>query len=230
MRPTPTRERILDASRRLFNEKGYAAATLAEIAASVGISQGNLTYHFPTKRQIVAELQSRMSQKLREQRERHRRGAITDDYAELLLFAMNHASENRFLLRDRAQLAADRAALPLEADIADDLQGLYALLTRARKEGLFRRDLEIDLGVLARSLWIVSRYWMDSLSEIEHIDELGWDDLERGVRHHFAVLLPCLTAPARRDFESALQRAWIRAGTEDPPRARTAGPARVLSP
>jgi AcrR family transcriptional regulator len=38
-----TRERILDASRRLFNEKGYTAATLTEIAASIGIAQGHLT-------------------------------------------------------------------------------------------------------------------------------------------------------------------------------------------
>ena len=184
----------------------------------MGIAQGNLTYHFPTKRQIVAELQKRMSQKVREQRERHQRGAVTDDYAELLLFAMHHASENRFLLRDRAQLADDPTTPPVEMDMADDLEALHGLLTRAKKEGLFRRDLEVDLGVLARSLWIVSRYWMDSLSEIEGLDELGWEDLERGVQHHFAVLLPYLTTPARRDLESALQRAWINSATGNTPR------------
>ena len=35
-----TRHRILDASRALFNEKGYASTTLAEIAAAVGIAEG----------------------------------------------------------------------------------------------------------------------------------------------------------------------------------------------
>ena len=213
MDPTTTRERILDASRRLFNEKGYAGAKLAEIAASVGIAQGNLTYHFPTKRQIVAELQQRMEEKVREQRERHQSGPVCDDYAELLLFAMNHASEYRFLLRDRAQLADDSTTRPTELDMREDLDALHGLLSRAGKEGLFRRDLEIDLGVLARSLWIVSRYWMDSLSEIEGLEELGWEDLERGVQHHFAVLLPYLTLPARRDLDSALRRAWIRTAT-----------------
>ena len=210
MDPTTTRERILDASRRLFNEKGYAATTLAEIAASVGIAQGNLTYHFPTKRQLVAELQKRMSQKAREQRESHQRGAVTDDYVELLLFSMHHASEYRFLLRDRAQLAGEPAVLPGAMDMAADLEGLHELLTRARREGLFRRDLDVDLHVLARCLWIVSRYWMDHLSEVEGLEELGWEDLERGAEHHFAVLLPYLTAPARRDLEAALQRAWTR--------------------
>lgn len=222
MDPTTTRERILDASRRIFNEKGYAGTKLAEIASSVGISQGNLTYHFPTKRQIVAELQKRMAQKVREHRERHQGGAFTDDYAELLLFAMHHASENRFLLRDRAQLAHDPTTLPADMDMAEDLEALHGLLSRAKKEGLFRRDLDVDLGVLARSLWIVSRYWMDSLSEIEGLEELGWEDLERGVQHHFAVLLPYLTTPARRDLESELRRAWIRAATGNESQWRTA--------
>ena len=202
-----TRERILDASRRLFNDKGYAATTLAEIAASIGIAQGNLTYHFPTKRELVAELEKRMTRQLREHRERHRNAVVTDDYVDLLLFAMNHASENRFLLRDRAQFGDDPDSLPIAPEAAADLETLRGLLARARKEGLFRRDLEVDLDVLARSLWIVSRYWMDHLREVEGVDEATWDDLERGVRHHFAVLLPYLSASARRDLESALRRA-----------------------
>ncbi len=210
---TTTRERILDASRRIFNEKGYAGTKLAEIAESVGISLGNLTYHFPTKREIVAELYGRMAEKVRENRERHQSGAVADDYAELLLFAMNHASEYRFLFRDRAQLSGDATAVPTDMDKAEDLRVLHGLISRARKEGLFRRDLDVDLRILARSLWIVSRYWMDSLSEIEGVEELGWEDLQRGVQHHFAVLLPWLTAPARRDLESAVQRARIRTAT-----------------
>ena len=87
-----TRERILEAARRLFNQKGYAATTVAEIAASIGISQGNLTYHFPTKRDLVTELQRRHLQSVRDQRARHRNGPVADEYVELLLFAMNSLS------------------------------------------------------------------------------------------------------------------------------------------
>ena len=50
-----TASRILEASRKLFNAKGYTATSVTEIAASLGISQGNLTYHFPTK-QALAEV------------------------------------------------------------------------------------------------------------------------------------------------------------------------------
>jgi AcrR family transcriptional regulator len=214
-RPAATRDRILDASRRLFNQKGYAATPLAEIASSVGISQGNLTYHFPTKRELAFELERRLRRGVRERRARPRTGAVADDYVELIILSMNYAWEHRFLLRDYAQFTNDPDALRQDPDMTADLEDLHGLLQRMRKEGLLRRDLQLDLRVLARSLWIVSRYWMDHLRELEGLEHLTWADQERGVQHHFAVLLPCLTAPARRDLQAAVLRAAGRLATEE---------------
>jgi len=101
------------------------------------------------------------------------------------------------------------AAGDSEALLAD-LEALGELLLRAKKEGLFRRDMPVDLEVLARSLWIVSRYWMDHLREFEGVEQPTWDDLQRGLQHHFAVLVPHLTANARRDLESAVFRVSSR--------------------
>jgi hypothetical protein len=101
--------------------------------------------------------------------------------------------------------------------MAAEFQMLHELLVRMKKEGLFRRDLPVDLKVLARSLWIVSRYWTEHLQEQEGLDAIEWADQERGVQHHFAVLLPYLTAPARRSLESAVLRmsGEIAAGEPD---------------
>ncbi len=210
-----TRDRILDASRQLFNDKGYAATTLAEIAATVGIAPGNLSYHFPTKVDLVSALEERLRRSVRAHRANYRRGTVADDYVENLLFSMNHAWEDRFLLRDHAQFTNDPDALRLDPDMAADLEELHELLLRAKKEGLFRRDLPVDLRVLARSLWIVSRYWMDHLRELEGLEQVSWADQERGVQHHFAVLLPHLTASARREFESSLLRVSSRLAGEE---------------
>ena len=53
---TGTRAKILDACRALFNERGPAEVTTAEIAQAVGISEGNLHYHFRRKQQILVAL------------------------------------------------------------------------------------------------------------------------------------------------------------------------------
>jgi hypothetical protein len=152
------------------------------------------------------ELEKRVRQRVRAKRANYLHGMVADDYVELLLFAMNHPWENRFLLRDHAQFTNDPNALRLGPDMAADLEVLHELLRRMNKEGMFRRDLRVDLRVLARSLWIVSRFWMDHLRELEGLEQVTWADQERGLRHHFALLLPCLTASARRDLESAALR------------------------
>lgn len=199
-----TSERILIAGRRLFNEKGYAATTLAEIAMAVGIAQGNLTYHFPTKRDLVMRLEEEARQSMQARWTAPRSGTITDDYIEHLLFAMHLTWNNRFLLRDHAQYAKDLSGFREDPYMMADLVELRELLRRIDHEKMFRRDLEIDLDMLARSLWITSRYWMDHLRELEGLDRVSKADLERGIQHHFALLKPCLVASARRDFEAAL--------------------------
>jgi AcrR family transcriptional regulator len=202
-----TSQRILDASRTLFNNKGYAATTLAEIASAVGIAQGNLTYHFPTKRDLALRLEEEAQRSMQSRWDSPRSNAIADDYVEHLLFGMHLTWHNRFLLRDHAQFADDPNGLREHPYLKKDFEELQQLLRRIGQEKKFRRDLGVDLEVLARSLWITSRYWLDHLEELEGIERITWTDLECGVQHHFALLLPCLVAPARREFKTALQRA-----------------------
>ena len=54
--PQSTKGRVLLACLQLFNERGVSNVTTAEIAATVGINQGNLYYYFKRKEQIVVAL------------------------------------------------------------------------------------------------------------------------------------------------------------------------------
>lgn len=206
MRNKPsTADRILEAGRELFNSKGYAATSLNDIASAVGISKGNLSYHFPTKHDLAMRLRDDARRAARERRERPRSGDVADDYVEHLLFAMEITWNNRFLLREGDELLdADGGR---QTELAADFDELRALMQRMVSEGLFLKSAADDMDTLTRSIWIVSRYWMDYLREFERLQEIRWEDQERGIRHHFAVLLPCLIAAARRRFESALARA-----------------------
>lgn len=56
--PDDTRSRILAAARELFAERGYAATSLADIAAAVGLTKTAVAYHFHPKDRLALELLS----------------------------------------------------------------------------------------------------------------------------------------------------------------------------
>ena len=51
-----TRKEILDMSRKLFNQRGFNDVSIRDIATALGISNGNLTYYFKRKEEIVEAL------------------------------------------------------------------------------------------------------------------------------------------------------------------------------
>src|SRR5580658_8776936 len=119
-----TRTRILAACRRLFNERGPADVTTAEIAAAVGINEGNLYYHFQRKERIVAALFDEYEQSFHDVAAAYRAGA--DDpghYRDYFVGWFNLMWEWRFFYRDGA--AVDRLAPRLRRhlkSLADDGQ------------------------------------------------------------------------------------------------------------
>ncbi len=55
-----TKDKILKEALRLFNERGLSQVGVREIARSLDISVGNLSYHFPKKEDLIMELLSQI--------------------------------------------------------------------------------------------------------------------------------------------------------------------------
>ena len=55
-RRAATRAELLDAAERLFAEKGFVTASLAEIAEAAGVSKGAIYHHFATKDELLLAL------------------------------------------------------------------------------------------------------------------------------------------------------------------------------
>jgi AcrR family transcriptional regulator len=53
--PEASRAAILEAAREVFNERGYAGATIREIAKRAGVTHGLVMRHFGTKEQLLLQ-------------------------------------------------------------------------------------------------------------------------------------------------------------------------------
>lgn len=60
-----TRGRLVAAGAALFDRRGYAGATLGEIAAAAGVTKGALYFHFASKEELASEVCGQAERSLR---------------------------------------------------------------------------------------------------------------------------------------------------------------------
>lgn len=67
-----TKARIMEAACSWFNEVGFGAATLNELSRHIGISRGNLAYHFKDKNTLLEAIVEDMWAKMEVERQKSR--------------------------------------------------------------------------------------------------------------------------------------------------------------
>lgn len=201
--PRRTRERILGRSLQLFNELGEPNVTAAAIGEDLGISPGNLYYHFANKEAIVTALFERFDAEIGGLLdEAARRKIRLEDVRPFLRLLFEAIWRHRFVYRDINDLLSRNRLLEL---------GLQAIVARkAEVAGLLCRtlresgDMQADSGeadALALNMVVVATGWLP-FEYIGHARRFGEADfqsasIERAVEQVLALLRPWLSAAGR---------------------------------
>jgi AcrR family transcriptional regulator len=192
-----TRDRILQMALTLFNERGTAAVSTNHIADALGISPGNLYYHFRNKEEIIREifeLQFATWDHLYD---------YPDDHLPTLA-DLWHLAHETFTVNWRYRFIYRELIALLRSD--DQLQSRWAEI-RARRFAGFR-DLIcgfVDAGLLqapgdpeevtrlAELVWLISAFW---LARVEMTgDTLDATQIERGINLMLTLLNEISTVP-----------------------------------
>jgi AcrR family transcriptional regulator len=195
-----TRERILEASLRLFNERGEPNVATGDIAHELGISPGNLHYHFRHKNDIVA----RLFEQFRAGVEPAlavpgARRAHAEDLWLFLHMLFEQVRDYRFLFRDLDDLLArDRRLMREFSKLVDRIAGTAARLMRALAAAGTLRAGEREIEALAEGTAMTVAYWM-SYQGIRG-EALRGDAIGRGVYQAMAALAPYLRGDAQALF------------------------------
>ncbi len=159
-----TKDRIVDAAIDLFNAEGVTPVTTNHIAAHLGISPGNLYYHYGNKEEIVRAAFERMNaeaeQVWRVEPDGH---SAFDPLALQRIVAGNLDLYARYLFFARelpSLLRADRALAERHAAISTArMEQLEAMLAALVEAGLLRdvgdRD---DVRTLAETAWMIGLF------------------------------------------------------------------------
>jgi AcrR family transcriptional regulator len=208
---SPTRERVLDTSLRLFNEQGVQHVTTNHIAEEAGISPGNLYYHFRHKEDIVVALYRRYEIKAASVMNVPDASQVSiDDLWLLVHMAFEVIQEYSFLFRDLSDLNAAFPALRQRfvANIEHSIERTEAYLMELASDGQLDATT-MEVKALALNMVLVSTYWLalqgvrnDKDGSLRARDE----DLPRGVYQVLSLVTPYLEGPARLSMRREARR------------------------
>jgi AcrR family transcriptional regulator len=210
--PIKTRERILQASLELFNVQGERSVSTNHLAAHLGISPGNLYYHFRNKQAIIAELFAdyarRVDGLLRLPAERVLTVADKTVYLEALLAAM---WSHRFLHRDLEHL------LESDATLAAGYR-LFARRCLEQAQAVYQGFVEVgilqmtpaEVEALSLNSWIIMTSWVRFLCTLRgDPGDLSPAMLQRGIYQVLTLESAYTTAPYRVAVQALQQRLHV---------------------
>ncbi len=217
-KPRRTAERILDTTLDLFNRFGEPNVSTTLISAELGISPGNLYYHYPAKEELITRLfdryESALSELLR----------AADDVRNVedawLFFHMQFELiwDYRFLYRDLNDLLSNNRRLEshFKFVLERKARAVQAVLAAIAATSGMRIEAR-DGAAVATAMVVVLTYWLsfeyvkDPRRALE--PESAGPALLRGAFHVLCLLLPYLDA-GQRDHLHALAASYTTENRE----------------
>ena len=219
-----TADRILDVTLELFNRFGEPNVSTALISAELGISPGNLYYHYPAKDMLVERLFDRYATSLDNLLKAADEVRHVEDAWLFFHMQFELIWQYRFLYRDLNDLLSKNRQVETRfqqalKDMTQTVQRMLAGLTRTRALRLADPDAES----VATAMVVVSTYWLsyEYVQDPRHAlePENAGAALLRGASHVLSLLMPYVE-PAEQQHLRQLALSY----TQTPPAPDAAAP------
>jgi AcrR family transcriptional regulator len=195
--PRRTAERILEVTLELFNRFGEPNVSTTLISAEMGISPGNLYYHYPAKDELINSLFDRYERSLNELLNASDNVRDVEDAWFFMHSLFELIWQYRFLYRDLNDLLSKNRRLETHFQfvLKNKTRSVIAMLDSMGRSGAMRIDSR-EVEATATSMVVVLTYWLsfeyvrDPRKALE--PESAQAALMRGAHHVLNLLAPYL--------------------------------------
>lgn len=204
-----TKDRIIGTATQLYNELGYANISSGVLAAQLGIAEGNLWYHFKTRRAILSAISANFARDIE-----HRLAlvpgpgdTVVADYAMLLSAVMREFRDYRFLYRDQADYGEHDEIIRRNARSWHERT--HAQLRRYFSAFVAQGQLdwpEERLADLAINATVLLRYGLEYFREMGEPIEQGGGAVRGTLLRHLTLFEHRLNLDAARKLRSSIDR------------------------
>ncbi|RYX96073.1 MAG: TetR/AcrR family transcriptional regulator [Comamonadaceae bacterium] len=213
--PRRTAERILEVTLDLFNRFGEPNVSTTLISAELGISPGNLYYHFPAKDELINALFDRYEGDLNGLLDASEGVRDVEDAWFFMHSLFELIWQHRFLYRDLNDLLSKNRRLEthFQTVLKRKTRAVQSMLEQMCHAGTLAIESS-ELEATATSMVVVLTYWLsfEYVRDPRHALEADHAQaaLLRGARHVLNLLIPYLE-PEQRAHLQALTGAYAAA-------------------
>ena len=159
--PRRTAERILEVTLELFNRFGEPNVSTTLISAELGISPGNLYYHYPAKEELINSLFDRFERALNELLNASDGVRDVEDAWFFMHTLYEIIWQHRFLYRDLNDLLSKNRRLEthFQTVLKNKTRAVKTMLDGMSRSGSVRIDSR-EIESTATSMVVVLTYWL----------------------------------------------------------------------
>jgi len=202
-----TKDKIIETAIDLFNIHGTKVISTNHIAKEMGISPGNLYYHFRSKNDIIRSISDNFSNELG--------SALKIQLDTISDFSSNLTSlfnrffkiqqSYQFLFLEGVHLTKqDSRLLDNYTNLRSLIKkGYHELLSNLVKIKIMKRQSLNIIDDLLDTQWIIMWYWINHTI----LDRNTYDDfqIKKGIKLSFSIIKPQLTSIGKVAFDRALK-------------------------
>lgn len=201
-----TKDKILEAALAQFNESGSSRVTTNHIAEAMGISPGNLYYHYRNKEAIILRLWEKMVDEIDIPFYDEFSVGQAPDLIRFLHEFFSIAYKYRFFwLEIGVLLERDPELREKYTSRARHLLTYYKTAVRKwQKTGFLRPNLkDEDFDQMIDDTWFLTQFW--ALNTYIHEDRITVENMKAGARRIVNAIKPYLSPEAVDAYDKAAE-------------------------
>ena len=203
-----TKQKILQASISLFNQNGMANVRLQQIANEIGISAGNLAYHFRNKEAIIESINEELYQEANEILSTYRIFPNLIDFDNQLTKYFSFIQKYPFYFLDLLEIERHYPEIRSKRQVH-----ISKMISQIRK----RFDFNLQRGLvkeeprpevydsIANAIWVLITFWVpqnlvrgtETSIDVKEFKKMVWNQMhpyftEQGIAEYNQLIVPLL--------------------------------------
>ena len=210
-----TKQKILKAAIQLFNDNGMANVRLQQIADEIGISPGNLAYHFKNKEAIIDSVQEDLLEQVSDILSTYRVFPNLMDFDNQLTKYFAFIQTHPFYFLDILEIDRHYPAVHAKRQlhISKMISQIRKRFDFNQQRGLIKAEESPGLYEdIANAIWVLITFWVpqnmikrcDQTDDIKAFKKSIWNQLypyltKKGVAEYKQLIVPIIEQQSSRE-------------------------------